>query len=89
MKNKSHISNWAIALCAIAVFSFGGTAYGARLVPLPGPIIEPSLDERIVLPKYDGPILLPRFDVTIRPQPVPPISRTADTGDFKGIVIVD
>ena len=77
MKNKSVISNWAIALSAIAVFSLGGTAYGARLVPLPlpGPIIEPQ---------PDMPIVLPRSEVPVKPAP-----RTEETGDFKGVLIVD
>jgi hypothetical protein len=80
MKNKSHISNWAIALCAIAVFSLTGTgtAY-ARLrapAPVPSPYIQPSPE---VTPVQPSP------EIT----PLPPIAPPVDSGTYTGTIMAD
>jgi hypothetical protein len=73
MKNKSHISSWAIALCAVAVFSVTGTAYGIRLPdPSPGPIVKP-------ISESPGKPL----------QPLPPIAPPVESGTFTGTFIAD
>jgi hypothetical protein len=73
MKNKSNFSNWAIALCAVAVFSIAGTAYGVIVQPLPGPTIMP----------------ISEVPVKPRPQPLPPIAPPVGSGTYTGTVIVD
>jgi hypothetical protein len=91
MKNKSSISNWAIALCAVAVFSLTstGTAYG-RLrapTPLPGPDIQPTWEVTPVQPTWEVTPIQPSEEVTPRPQPLPPIGPPVDLGTYKGTVI--
>jgi hypothetical protein len=80
MKNKSHISSWAIALCAVAVFSFSAsvTARGARLPDTnPGPSI------------YPGTIVKPAL-VPVKPiQPLPAITPPVGSGIYTGTVIGD
>jgi hypothetical protein len=75
MKNKSHISNWAIALCAVVVFSFSAsvTAHAARLPdPQPLPTVTP-------VPQVPGKPL----------QPVPPVAPPVGSGIYTGTVIGD
>ncbi len=84
MKNKSHISNWAIALCALAVFSVTGTAYGVRL---PGPIPPVTMPPVTITP---GGTVTPRSEEPgKRLQPVPPIAPPVASGTYKGTVIAD
>lgn len=79
MKNKSHISKWAIALCAVAVFSLSGTAYGVRLPdPTPAVTIQPT---GTIVPTGEAP---PRLDI-LPPPPIQPV----ESGSFIGSVIVD
>jgi hypothetical protein len=79
MKNKSHISNWAIALCAIAVFSVAGTAYGVRLPdPTPAVTLNP------------GGTVKPGSELPVKNlQPLPPIAPPVASGTYTGTVIAD
>jgi hypothetical protein len=78
MKNKSHISNWAIALCAVAVFSVAGTAYGVRL-PDPTPAVTMT----------PGGTATPGSEGRVKPEPVPPIVPPVVSGTYTGTVIAD
>jgi hypothetical protein len=79
MKIKSHTSKWAMALCAVAVFSFTA-AHDAqarlKIVEPPAPFIQP-------------PVITEGTPVTrVRIEPLPPIPAPAD-GTFTGTVAVD
>jgi hypothetical protein len=85
MKIKSHKLNWAIALCAVAAFSFTAARDAqARILPdsNPGPDTSPPATEQTN----------PRFS---RIEPLPPIAPPRDvngaakTGTFNGTVIAD
>lgn len=82
MKNKSHFSNWAIALCALAVFSLAGTgsAYAGLKAPapVPSPYIQPSPEVTPVQPSPE-----------ITPQPLPPIAPPVDSGTYTGTIMAD
>jgi hypothetical protein len=91
MKNKSHISKWAIALCAVAVFSVTGTgtAYG-RLkapAPLPSPYIQPSPEVTPVQPSLEPTPVQPSQEIT--PKALPPIAPPVDSGTYTGTIMAD
>jgi hypothetical protein len=75
MKNKSHISSWAIALCAVAMFSFSASVT-ARAARLPDPQPLPSVTPASELP---GKPL----------QPVPPVAPPVGSGIYTGTVVGD
>ena len=74
MKIKSHTSKWAIALCALAAFSFTAQADIIDVGP-PGPAITPTTENDI--------------GVTIRPriEPLPATKPPVDSGTFNGTVM--
>ena len=78
MKIKSHTSKWAMALCALAVFSFTAQAAIVADIQPPGPTIMPTGDN-------DNDII----GGTIRPriEPLPPIQPPVDSGTFNGTVM--
>ena len=91
MKNKSHISKWAVALCAIAVFSLSGTAYGGLRFPspLPGPIIQPTAELPVIQPTRELPVIQPTAELPIKPRILPPLKLPVRVGAYTGVVIVD
>jgi hypothetical protein len=82
MKNKSHISKWAMALCAVAVFSFAAArnAQAGRISPggNPGPTIMPAPTE-IKQP--------PKFQIEPLPPIPAPVETTLPVGTFTGTVV--
>jgi hypothetical protein len=87
MKIKSHKSNWAMALCAAAVFSFiatQGAQAGLRKVVSPDPFIQPP-----------SPIVTDVQRASITPTPLPPIAPAVEqgsvvkSGTFTGTVVTD
>ena len=74
MKIKTHTSKWAMALCAVAVFSFTVVreAQAIRSMPDPTPAVTmPPATEQPTQPRI---------------EPLPPIY---PSGTFTGTVIVD
>jgi hypothetical protein len=71
MKIKSHVSKWAMALCALAVFSF--TAHAGVISVDPSPIVAAGT-ETATSPK-------------ISIDPVPPMPPVVEVGTFNGTVM--
>ena len=83
MKNKSHKINWAMSLCAVAVFSFATTneAHAARAIEAGSDAIVSS--EPV---SYGNPMLPPGTG------PIPPSTdsnKVVDSGSYSGTVMVD
>lgn len=80
MQNKSY-TKWAMALCAVAVFSFTSIA-NAQLGAISGG------SESIVDPAPAGSNPAPTFGVTPVP-PAPTSNGTVSSGTFTGTVMAD